>query len=384
MKISENVKKVLVVAITVIVSALLLCIAAPNVIKCITYLCKLLSPIIFGYIFSKLINPFADKLQNRLKIPRTISVIFMIIIVLGALGGLIGGFAYNLISEITDLAEHWSDMFESLVTSWRMLSSQWSGVYEVMPGFVQNALSNIYAQSVELMANAKVISGAQDIARSVPKGVIWTIIFVLSMFFMVTQKESVSRFIRKLLGEKITNRIIDIRDECKRFMWGYVKAQLILMIIIFFIISAALTILHAPYAIVVASVTAVLDALPFFGSGFTLWPLSIMCFITGDVTLGIGYIVIYLIIMLLRRFLEPKLVSDNMGLHPVVTLAMMYIGYLWWGIIGLITGPILFMILLSIYRVGVFDGIIKIMKRLWSFTKKETKIFVDYLDRITK
>lgn len=388
MKIPENVKKVLVVTSTVIAVILLVWFAGSKLARGIGYLFSILSPIILGYIFALFINPIADRLQKKFKVPRTVSVIIVMITVIGALAALIAGITNNVVSEVKSLAENWTDMVTYLRESWESLLVQWNNLYQAMPDFLQNALSrlgtNMYTQAMNLMANVQVVSGAHSVVKSLPRGIIWTIIFVLSMFFMVTQKKSVDGFLHKLLGEKIVNKIVEIKDECKKFMWGYIKAQLILMVIVFFILIIPLSILNAPYAIIVSLITAFLDALPFFGSGFTLWSLSIICFVTGDLILGIAYIAIYLAIMLMRRFLEPKLISDNMGLHPVVTLATMYVGYCWWGLIGLITGPISFMLILSVYKVGIFDGIISVLKRLWFFIKKETKIFADYLKNITQ
>ncbi len=388
MKISESVKKVLIVTFTTIAVLFLIYFAGPPLLRVALYLFGLLSPFIFGYAFSRMINPFADKLQKRLKMPRVISVVILIILVLGILVGIIGGIGYNLVNEIKNLSEHWTELLEYLRFSWENLSSQWSGIYGLMPEPAQNAITrlgnNIYAQIMGVMSNIEVVNNAQDFAKSVPRGIVWTIIFVLSMFFMVTQRKSVDEFLHKLLGDRAIRKIIDIKNECKKFLWGYVKAQLILMSIIFFVILFILSMLNAQYAIIVALATAVLDALPFFGSGITLWPLSVICFITGDIKLGIAYIAIWLVIVLIRRFIEPKLVSDKLGLHPVVTLVTMYVGYRWWGIIGLITGPILFMLILSLYKAGLFDKIIKILKQLICFICREIKLFVNYLDNITK
>jgi sporulation integral membrane protein YtvI len=234
------------------------------------------------------------------------------------------------------------------------------------------------------MSGLEVVNNAQDFAKSLPGGIIWTIIFVISLFFMVSQKESLDAAAKKILGAKMTARLREFRSECKTYLGGYVRAQILLMFIIFIIISIMLSILRAPFALVVAAATAILDALPVFGSGITLIPLAIVYFIYGNIKLGIGYVVIWLAVILFRRILEPKLVSDKMGLNPLMTLISMYIGYRWWGIIGMLVGPILLMIIVSIYTVGLLDKPIKILKQLISFIAKEIKLFIGYLDRITK
>jgi sporulation integral membrane protein YtvI len=249
---------------------------------------------------------------------------------------------------------------------------------------MDNLSESLAAQFREFMSGLEVVNNAQDFAKSLPGGIIWTIIFVISLFFMVSQKESLDAAAKKILGAKMTARLREFRSECKTYLGGYVRAQILLMFIIFIIISIMLSILRAPFALVVAAATAILDALPVFGSGITLIPLAIVYFIYGNIKLGIGYVVIWLAVILFRRILEPKLVSDKMGLNPLMTLISMYIGYRWWGIIGMLVGPILLMIIVSIYTVGLLDKPIKILKQLISFIAKEIKLFIGYLDRITK
>ena len=145
-----------------------------------------------------------------------------------------------------------------------------------------------------------------------------------------------------------------------------------------------LSLANAPFALLVAAITAVLDALPFFGSGIVLWPLAVVYFIDGRITLGIVYIAVYLAVMLVRRFVEPKLVSDRMGFeNPIIMLIIMYTGYKLWGVIGLITGPLLFMLIISLYEVGLFNRLISALKQLGRFTVKEIKLFEQYLHDIT-
>ena len=156
------------------------------------------------------------------------------------------------------------------------------------------------------------------------------------------------------------------------------------MVIVFLVMVIMLSLFDAPFSVLVAALTAFLDALPFFGSGIVLWPMAVVYFVDSNIKLGIVYVATYFIIMLLRRFIEPKLVSDKLGLNPLVTLISMYVGYKLWGITGLITGPIILMIIISIYKVGLFNKPIAILKQLKDFTVKEIKLFENYLKNITK
>ncbi len=389
MKISENVKKVLIVSAVVLGVALLIRFAGPFLVRAILYLFGLLSPFIIGYIIARLINPVATRLQKWLKIPRGISAVLVIILTVGVLGSILGILGYQLFEEIKRLYMNWEDIVGSLRSNWREISRGWDEMYIVMPDFVRNvmdkAMDTLYKQSVEITGNIPVVNAAQEVAKSLPSGIIWTIMFILSMFFMVSKNGSMTEFVRKHISTKIADKMDEIKSQCVTYLGGYVKAQLILMVIAFFVILVILSLFDAPFALLIAALTAILDALPFFGSGIVLWPLAVIYFIDGKITLAIVYAVTYFAVMLLRRFIEPKLVSDKMGFDsPIIMLVVMYVGYKFWGVIGLITGPLLLMLIISLYKVGLFTRIIAIIKQLIRFILKEIHLFEKYMNDITQ
>ncbi|MBQ3426463.1 MAG: sporulation integral membrane protein YtvI [Clostridia bacterium] len=388
MKISENVKNLLIVTLTIVASTLLIYFAAPLLLKLGLYLFGMLSPFIFGYIFARLINPLADKLQNRLKLPRVASVVLIIILTIAALGGIAGGVIYKIYKEVVNFCYNWPDIVRSMRTSWGQLSLQWNNMYLDLPDSVQLMFDrfwdNLYSQAMTLVSDAQVINSAQSFAKALPGGIVWTVIFILTLFFMVNQKERVNALTHRIFKAKGMTRMRELRDACKIYLGGYVRAQLILMLIIFVVISIILSVFGAPYALFVAAATALLDALPVFGSGITLVPLSIIYFMGGNLKLGILYIATWLIVIIVRRFLEPKLVSDKMGLNPILTLVFMYCGYRWWGITGLLIGPIILMLLASLYKVGLFEKPLRVLSQLGGYISREIRMFINYLNKITR
>ena len=389
MKISENVKKVLVVLAVIVGVVLLIRFAGAFLVKVAIYLFGLLSPFIFGYIIARLINPIATKLQKWLRIPRGISAILVIIFTVGILGGLLTLLGIQLFEEVKKFYINWEMTYDSIRSNWNGLSSSWGELYRNMPDFVRNVLNNaitgIYNETMAVTADFSVMNTAQVVAKSLPAGIIWAIMFILALFFMVSKDVRLTPAVRKFMGDGSANKLEEIKIQCKMYLGGYVKAQMILMVIVFFVILIILSLFRAPFALLVAALTAILDALPFFGSGIVLWPLAVIYLIDGKILLAVGYVITYFAIMLLRRFLEPKLVSDRMGFdNPIIMLVVMYMGYKIWGVIGLIIGPIILMIIISLYKVGLFNRIIAILKQLAQFTVKEFKLFEEYMHNITK
>lgn len=389
MKISENVKKVLVVSAVVLAVVLLLRFAGPFCVRAIIYLFGLLSPFAIGYVIARIINPVADRLHKWIKIPRGISAVLVIIITIGVVGGIFGLLGHKLFEEIKSLFLNWEDIVASLRANWRRLSSSWGEMYIGMPDFVKNvidkAFDSMYKQSIEISGNIPFVNAAQVAAKSLPAGLIWTVMFILSMYFMVSRKVSLTNVVRRFMGDKSADKLVEIKTQCKTYLGGYVKAQLILMVIVFFIILVILSLANAPFSLLIAALAAILDALPFFGSGIVLWPMAIVYFVDGKTLLGVMYVITYFAVMILRRFIEPKLVSDKMGFdNPIIMLVAMYIGYKFWGVIGLIGGPLLLMLIISLYKVGLFTRLIAILKQFGHFVVKEVRLFEKYMHDITK
>ena len=174
-----------------------------------------------------------------------------------------------------------------------------------------------------------------------------------------------------------------VRGELRKYLGGYFKAQVILMGIVFVILLLELSVLRVSYALLIALGVAILDALPFFGSGLVLWPWAIISFATGDIKRGIGLVIVYVSIALVRRLAEPKLLSSRMGMNSILTLMSMYIGYRLLSIGGLILGPIIMMLGVSFYKAGVFDGIISFVKLVIKFINEQIILLKNFFVKLT-
>lgn len=131
---------------------------------------------------------------------------------------------------------------------------------------------------------------------------------------------------------------------------GYLKAQLMLMGITFIILTTGLMILKVPYLILIAIAISIVDVLPILGSGVIIVPWSIISFILGNSYLGKGLAVIYIILIITRQILEPKIMGKEIGVRPLYTFLATILGSLILGPIGLILGPLIAVLVTSIIR----------------------------------
>ena len=113
------------------------------------------------------------------------------------------------------------------------------------------------------------------------------------------------------------------------------------------------------YPLLAAIGIGFVDALPILGSGTAMIPWAVISAINGDIKLAIGILILFVIIIIVRQFLEPKIVSKHIGIHPIFTLISMYTGYRFTGILGLIMGPIVLIILKNIFATMIDKGVAK-------------------------
>lgn len=357
----------------------------PTLIDALGYIISLFLPFILGYFFSRLVNPLADFLQKKLKCPRGLSALLVIVFTIGIIGGTITAIIWNLVNEIRNLYQQFPQIYLELKGYWQSFASKWSILYENLPAQVQEVLSSIGQDfSVKMTEfidshSQPVVGYASDFAKAIPSVFIGVIIFILSVYFMVVDHKKVSNAVHRMLGPKMLQRVGTVKKESKKYLSGYIKAQFTIMCITFLVMLIELSLAEVGYSLLIAVSTAFFDALPVFGSGLILWPLAVINFIGGNIKNGIMMIVAYVSVFITRHLVEPKLVSSKMGMNPLLTLMAMYVGYRIWGIIGIILGTVILLIIISFYRAGVFDAPIRAVKRCVRFIGNQFELFKKFI-----
>lgn len=376
MKLKNVDLKILFWPVVVVVFGILLYFLTPRLVELFGLLTGLLLPFIIGYVLSKAVNPLATLLQNKLKIPRGLTAILVIIVVICGLILLVYQGASTLSFRIKDSFVNNPDFKDYFTAQYSLAINKLMTLYNSMPDVIQDALSGVVSGSGS--ATGIVMDYATRFVKAMPNAFVGTIVCVLSFYFMVSDSASVS---------KLTNKVFKIQFEKSALVWaqikkyfgGYVKAQLIIMTIAAVVMSIWFIILDVRYAILIALGIALLDALPIFGSGLILWPWSLMSFLNGDIRSGICLILVYASVALTRHLTEPKLVSTSVGMNPLLTLMSMYIGYRTLSVGGLIAGPLIMLFIVSLYKGKVFDTPILIIKQVFKKTGQTLNAIKEYI-----
>lgn len=325
-------------------------------------------PVAAAAILAMITNPMKRFLETHLKLPRQIGATLMIILLLAAVSFAVYWLIVAIAAGAGRLSQMVPELYERLMIS---LSDVVDRITEFVNGYNAGMAEKIeetfYALGMEL-GSAIARLGSQNVgvlggvATSVTNGIVGIIVMFMSAYFILIYYDNIRYFFHEIKDEKLRNNLSIIYNNVLGSVGKYILSQLKLMLIIALILLAGLLILQRSQPLLLAFLIALLDAVPFFGTGTVLCPWSAVCLIQGDYYIGAGLILLYIICLLSRQILQPKIIGDTIGMNPFVTLILMYAGTRIAGLVGFVLAVLIGIIVYKLYINGLFDGMLERMK----------------------
>ena len=329
-------------------------------------------PFTIGWFLSFIARPMVTWLEKRLKIIKKFGSAITIVFVLALCVGLIYLVVSGLWGEIKDLMDKFPTLYSELEAGLEKIGRRGHEIFALLPDAVRNSWNSMMA-SLETMAGDLVskiseptVEAAGSVAKSIPSLFVGTIVTFVAAYFFTAQKDEVLSWAKRVMPDPIVNRMTLVMDNLKYAIGGYFKAQFKIMGVVFLILVIGFSLLRLRFAVLIALVTAMLDFLPFFGTGTVMWPWMIYKAMVGDYRMLVFLAIIYAATQITRQTIQPKLVGDSMGLNPIYTLFLLYAGYKAGGIIAMIFAVPMGMIVLNLYKAGAFDYI---LNDVWILTE---------------
>lgn len=321
-------------------------------------------PFLIAFITSLIIEPLIRFLMRKMKLTRKVSsiIIFAIVSVL-IIGSLIWGII-SLISEASNLLQGLNGYVEKVYILFQDLINNFDKIH------LPNEINTIIQNSTEGLLNTvsnwvrNALTGLLNVITSIPTISIYFVVTIMALYLICVDKVYILDQIEHHFPKKWVFKLgTHIRDLTKT-LGGYLKAEITLILISFVISLIGLYVLkfakfNVEYPLLMALVIGFVDALPILGAGTVMVPWAIISALNGDLKFGIAIVVLFIIMSMIRQFLEPKLVSKNIGVHPIFTLIAMYTGFKFIGIMGLLIGPIVLIIFKNIFASLIDGGVFK-------------------------
>ena len=323
-------------------------------------------PFLIAFVVSLLIEPLIKFCMKKLKMKRKVSAILIFIIILSIIIGLIGWGIATLVSEATNLLNNINFYIDKVSNESQNLISRFKfdkiKISQELLSIFQNSSDDFIQTASDWVKN--ILTRMLNTLTSLPKIGIYIVITILALYFMCTDKIYMLDQIEHHLPEKWVKNLSRHVKALVKALGCYLKAQLKLVLISFIISLIGLYIfsisgMNIKYPLMIAIAIAIVDALPIFGSGTVMVPWAIISAFNGDVRLGVAILVLWIVMCVVRQILEPKIVSGQIGIHPIFTLIAMYTGFRFLGLIGMFVGPIVLIILKNIYEVRIDKGFVK-------------------------
>jgi sporulation integral membrane protein YtvI len=320
-------------------------------------------PLVAGWLIAVLAHPVLKFLHKKLKISKHIGSAAIIVVVIAGIITALYALGSKLVHEGMEFANAVPAMYHDAEQT---IVAMWNTIKGRLPAWIADEVSGVTIELVSEITSYFASNESAGVigtfAKSLTNGIIGVIVMFLSAYFFLVDWDAIHNAIARNETARWKTRVRFVWDNILGVVGGYIIAQLKLMCIIAALLFAGFLIMRLEYSLLLALLISLLDALPFFGVGTALIPWAVYEFISNHTQLAVGLLILYVICLLTRQILQPRIVGGTVGLSALSTLVLMYIGMKVAGILGFVIAVVLGMIVKRFYEQGMFDGSINRMK----------------------
>lgn len=305
------------------------------------YLLPVSVPFILGILIAFAVIRISEKLHCSHRLVR----LGLAVVIYGLLGLLITLAAAKGISAVSNLIKWIPEVYEAKLLPFITLCYNWGvekvqlldpaliSAMEMLMESLLSAVKNLVSYLSSLAV--EVVSG---IATGVPSLILSLLAMIFSTVFIVSDYERISSFASENIPQSIKKLLGNIRFYLTNTLFVVIRSYALIMLLTFTELSILFTVFGIENAVWKAAAIAMLDILPILGTGGIMIPWAVISLVLGYTRHGINLLVIYIIVTVVRNYVEPKIVGTQLGLHPIITLVSMFIGlrlFGFWGLFGL-------------------------------------------------
>lgn len=328
------------------------------------YIIPIAIPIILALLTAMVIDPLVRLVEKKFKWDRKIAVISVFIFILAILSSVLYYTVTRLIGKIIDFTQAAPGHFNTLSGMWIDMQNKLFQYTAGMPkevidsiqiGF-KNVFDSIRIAILDLLSYEQITSVLTD----VPNFLVSLIVFIIALFLFMLELPGLKKSVFKYFTQSTAEKVRFMVTKLNSIVFGFVKAQLLVSIIIFAVTLVGLLFIKPEFAIVMSIIIWIIDLIPILGSIIILAPWSLYYFISGDVATGTQMAILAIILLVIRRTIEPKIMGSQIGLKPLPTLIAMFIGLKLIGFLGFFIGPIVVILFTTAREAGIIKVNFKI------------------------
>lgn len=321
-------------------------------------------PLVIALVTALLLNPLVQFIQKKTKVNRKLSVIFvflLFLIIIGFAGTFVVTKAIGqVVNFVEDVPAHFNQL-SLIFTKWDADFQQYT--QSLPPEFFKQVSNSLEENLNGLITKAKEIITLDNIAQiiaKIPQYLISFLVYLIALFLFMLEMPLLKAKLYNLFTDETAKKVSFMNARLSNVLLGFLKAQFLVSIVIFIVSLIGLFIIAPEVAIIMSLVIWIIDIIPIIGSVIILGPWSLYMFLAGNSSMGSQLMVLAIILLIIRRIVEPKLMGQHIGLSPLATLIAMFLGLKLLGISGFILGPLLVIAFSSAKEAGIIKWNMKI------------------------
>ncbi len=340
---------------------ILLCIIA---ILLFIFILPISIPLIVAFFTALFLNPIVRMMQRKLRLNRKISVtiVFLLFLVVLAVAGTftVTRAVTQVVNFVEDVPSHFNEL-NRIYENWESDIQQYTD--NLPKEFVDQVSNSIESNLNALSRTAQETITLENIAQvfaKVPQYLISFIVYLIALFLFMLELPILKAKMYHLMTKETAEKVSFMNARLTSVFLGFFKAQFLVSLIILAVTLIGLFFIAPEVAIIMSLIIWIVDLIPIIGSIAILGPWSIFMFLAGDTNMGIQLAVLAIILLAIRRTVEPKVMGQHIGLSPLATLISMFIGLKLLGLFGFILGPLLVIAFNSAKEAGIITWNVKI------------------------
>lgn len=308
-----------------------------------------LLPFLLALGAAALLEPLIEAARRRLRLRRGFTAAVLTLVLVGGVLSVLIVLAVQVVEQAVALVSSLPELLAALPDTLASLERRLESFCAACPEGVGRAARGLLASFPEEAArlagqvSSAVLQEAGRAMGALPQILLACGTTVLAVFFTLSAYPEVMGFFRRQLGSEL-DRARGVKASVFATLGKWLKAECILLAVTFCQLLVGLLLIRQEYALLLAALIALIDALPVFGTGTVLVPWAAVECLLGNVPKGIALLALFAVISVVRSVLEPKLVAAQAGLPPLASLAAMYVGFCAAGVAGMVLAPVLLLL----------------------------------------
>jgi sporulation integral membrane protein YtvI len=318
-------------------------------------------PFLLALLLALLLEPLIQHLSRKTRVKRFYSSLFVCtVFVIGVIG--VGYIIIAKVSrEIVGLAKTMLVFIKESSHGLDRLNDRTQHLFASLPPEYQTSFHQIFRGLLEALQGmiGQVAEIFFNIAKKLPNVFLEVLIVFIALYLISLNFPRLKHRFMQFFDPEVHERVEIVLKNLHHAVMGFIRAQVIISILIYFVVFLGFLVLGISYPSATALLVTIVDILPVLGTGSVIIPMSIYDYLTGNYFQAVGLLIHYAVIITFRRIVEPKIMANAMGIGALSALISMYIGFKLTGFIGLILGPSVVIFFQALVQVGIIKIKIK-------------------------